>query len=411
MQRWIMHIDMDAFYASIEQMDQPAFRGKPLIVGEGPRSVVSAASYEARKFGVRSAMPIIKARKLCPDGIFVPVRIKRYVEVSRMVMNALRAFSPVIEQASVDEAYLDATGLERLFGKPEELAQSVKNTVRESTGLTCSVGMAPVKFLAKIASDINKPDGMKIIYPEEVAAFLRTLPIGKIPGVGKRTLDVFSAMGITTGNDILRFPREFWERRLGKAGIGIWQKAQGIDPTPVEPYTDPKSESAEHTFAEDTLDRELLHVWLLRHAERVSAKVRSMGVKGRTITLKIKFYDFQSITRSRTLKAPTDSTSVLYATGISLLDGVSPTKKVRLIGLGLSCFTASTDQLSLFGTETNAYAKRDKALDAAIDHIRKRFGAAALMRGKIFASQASNAKDSCPGPNTRKKTASGHGGA
>ena len=404
MQRWIMHIDMDAFYASVEQMDRPEFRGKPLIVGEGPRSVVSAASYEARKFGIRSAMPIAKAKKLCPEGIYVPVRMKRYAEVSRKVMDALSGFSPVIEQASVDEAYLDATGLERLFGKPEELARSVRKNVREATGLTCSVGMAPVKFLAKIASDINKPDGLKIIYPEEVAAFLRALPIGKIPGVGKRTLDIFNAMGIETGNDVLRFPREFWERRLGKAGVGIWRRVQGIDPSVVEPYTDPKSESAEHTFAEDTLDLELLKTWLLRHAERVSAKVRTMGVKGRTVTLKLKFYDFQSVTRSRTLSAPTDSTNVLYEIAESLLDGFTLSKKVRLIGLGLSGFSGGSGQLTLFSPETGINAERDTALDKAIDQVRKRFGNAALMRGRIFENEKSGKYSSARRAEEKRKT-------
>lgn len=382
-----MHIDMDAFYASIEQMDNPEFRGKPLIVGEGPRSVVSAASYEARKFGVHSAMPIATAKKLCPGGIYVPVRRKRYAEMSQKFMEVLRCFSPVIEQASIDEAYLDATGLEHLFGTPKELAQSVRKNVRAATGLTCSVGMAPVKFLAKIASDINKPDGMKILYPEEITAFLGELPIGKIPGVGKRTLDVFTVMGITTGSDVLRFPREFWERRLGKAGIGIWQRVQGIDPSVVEPYTPPKSESAEHTFTEDTLDMELLKTWLLRHAERVSAHVRSMGVKGRTVTLKLKFYDFQSITRSKTLSESTDSTNILYKTAESLLESFTLAKKVRLIGLGLSGFAEHSSQLSLLSSESSVDVARDAALNKAIDQVRQRFGNTALMRGRIFESE------------------------
>lgn len=400
MQRWIMHIDMDAFYASIEQLDHPEFCGKPLIVGQGTRSVVCAASYEARKFGVRSAMPVPKAKKLCPEGIFVPVRMKRYVEISHRVMETLRQFSPYIEQASVDEAYLDATGLENLFGKPESLALTVQKAIHEATSLTCSVGMAPVKFLAKIASDANKPNGIKIIYPNDVKQFLATLPIGKIPGVGKRTLDTFKGMGIVTGSDVLRFPCEFWERRLGKAGVSIWQRSQGIDPSGVEPYVDPKSESAEYTFNEDTLDTELLKTWLLRHAERIGAKVRAMGVKGRTVTLKIKFYDFQSVTRSRTLSEPTDSTQVLYKTGESLLDGFQLTKKVRLIGLGLSGFANMPNQLSLFSTKDEKHSQRDMALNKAIDQVRQRFGNMALIRGKIFESEIQKKKNTPHGQKT-----------
>ncbi|WP_223290488.1 DNA polymerase IV [Nitratidesulfovibrio sp. SRB-5] len=338
-QRWIMHIDMDAFFASVEQMDDPSLRGKPVAVGGSHRGVVSAASYEARRFGVRSALPMSTALRLCPHLIVVPGRMRRYAEISHRIMDALREFSPLVEPASVDEAYLDATGLERLFGPVENMGMAVKARVLDVTGgLTCSVGAAPVKFLAKIASDVNKPNGLFILYPEDVAEFLRTLPVGRIPGVGKRSLDALEQLGVRFAGDVLRYSREFWERRFGKGGVHLHERASGVDPREVEPYSEPKSESAENTFSEDTADRAVLRRWLLAQAERVGASLRRQRLAGRTITLKVKYADFRSISRSHSLPEPTASTETIFDEACRLLDALTLADRVRLIGVGVSNF-------------------------------------------------------------------------
>ncbi len=253
--RHILHVDMDAFYASVEQVDQPDLQGKPVIIGKGKRGVVSAASYEARKFGVHSAMPIFEARRLCPKGVFLPVRMSRYREVSRMIMAILGSYTPLMEKASVDEAFLDVTGTERLFGTPVQVAESIKSRIRKETGLTCSIGVAPNKFLAKIASDLEKPDGLTVIPHEKVKDFLRYLPVQKIPGVGSRTLDLLKGLGVVYAADILRIPEDFLIRKLGKAGYELIDRARGMDDSPVIPASEPKSFSAEHTLSDDTCDQ------------------------------------------------------------------------------------------------------------------------------------------------------------
>ena len=387
MQRWIMHIDMDAFYASVELLDNPELKGKPVIVGGGARGVVCAASYEARRYGVRSAIPMFQARKLCPQGIYLPVRMPRYAEVSRSIMAIVSRFSPLVEQASVDEAYLDATGLTRIFGPVRELGTALKAAVREESGLTCSVGLAPVKFLAKIASDMDKPDGLTILEPEALPAFLAALPVGRIPGVGKKNLLVLENMGVRNCGDVLRYPRDFWVRRLGKGGESLHDRAGGIDPRPVIPHEPPKSESAENTFAEDTLDRELLETWLLKQAERVGASLRRQRLAGRTITLKVKYADFTTLTRAKTLDAPTSGTRLIYETAVALLRKLNPRQKLRLIGVGVSHFGEDTSQkqFSLLAEKSqDAQSGKDEALDKVLDTLRERFGKEAVVRGKLF---------------------------
>jgi DNA polymerase IV len=380
-QRLILHVDMDAFFAAVEQLDNPELRGKPVIVGRDERGVVSACSYEARAFGVHSAMPSSRARRLCPQGVFVPVRVRRYAEVSRQVMAVLENFSPLVEQASVDEAYLDVTGQERIFGPPEQLGTALKQAVREASGLTCSVGMAPVKFLAKIASDQNKPDGLFIIRPEEVRAFLHTLPVSKIPGVGKQTVERLTGLAVRTVGDVLRYPQHFWQNRFGKWGELLYDRARGVDPRPVIKDRPAKSEGAENTFASDCDDREELKRWLLDQAERVGRRLRRDGHKGRTVTLKVKFNDFVTITRSKTLPEATNATLLIFETVSALLDAEKLPRKVRLIGLSVSNFSRGTKQLSLLeGPET----ARDQALDRTLDAIREKFGVASLVRGRVF---------------------------
>jgi DNA polymerase-4 len=380
--RFIAHVDMDAFFASVEQLDHPEWRGRPLAVGDGPRAVVSAASYEIRKFGVHSAMPVLQARKLCPQGLFVPVRMWRYKEVSRRVMAVLQRFSPLVEQASVDEAYLDATGLERLFGPPEEFAAALRATVRAETDLTCSVGVAPVRFLAKIASDFHKPDGLTVIRPADVRPFLDALPVQKIPGVGGRTLEILRGLGVRSAGDVLRHPAGFWRAKLGERGLWLHELALGIDDTPVTPFTPAKSSSAENTFRRDTRDPAVLRRWLLLQSERVGADLRAMGVRGRTVTLKAKFADFRQVTRSRTLDEPVNDTRSIFETALDLLDELAPRQDLRLIGVGVSQFGEKPRQLSLLEEPRDSRSK--DALDSALDRVRDRFGKGAITRGDLL---------------------------
>lgn len=382
--RVILHLDMDAFFASVEQHDNPALRGLPVAVGGEHRGVVSAASYEARRFGVRSAMPMTQARRLCPGLVVVRGRMGRYAEVSRQVMALLREASPLVEQVSVDEAYVDLTGTERLLGPPPEAGESLRARVLQATGLTCSVGIAPNKFLAKIASDVNKPDGMFVLRPQDVADFLRDLPVGRIPGVGPRTGEALARLGVRTAGDVLARGAEFWARRLGERGQELHARAQGLDSSPVVPYHAPKSSSAETTLDRDTTDKTLLARWLLAHAERVGRDLRRGGFKGRTVTLKIKYSDFSQHTRSRTLDEPTDVTALIFETGRALLRETRLERPVRLIGLGVSNFGHGQTQFSLLPAPEHDRAAELARLDRALDAIRDKFGRDAVARGLLF---------------------------
>lgn len=386
-----MHIDMDAFYASVEQRDHPEWRGRPLVVGLGERAVVAAASYEARKYGVRSAMPVFQAKRLCPQAIFVPVRRERYAEVSRQIIHILENFSPLVEQASIDEAFLDVTGMEGLFGSVEKLAKKIKAVVRNDTGLTCSIGLAPVKFLAKIASDLQKPDGLSVIYPRNISSFLETLPLEKIPGIGRKALQQTASFGIHTAGDARKYSENFWTQHLGKIGKTILDRCRGIDPGKVKPFIPPKSESAENTFAQDTADPEELKTWLLQQAERVGASLRKQGYKGKTVTLKVKYEDFSQVTRSCTLRSPTCSTRMIFETGRELLQAMNIQKKVRLIGLGVSRLDNREKHvpLNLPGLEDETGfdkmdEKKEEILDQALDAARQKFGKGAIIRGRLL---------------------------
>ncbi|MDR1489744.1 MAG: DNA polymerase IV [Desulfovibrio sp.] len=382
--RWILHLDMDAFFAAVEQLDRPNLRGLPVIVGGAERGVVSTASYEARKYGVRSAMPIFEARRLCPKGIFLPGRMRRYAEKSWEIMERLKLYSPLVEPASIDEAYLDATGLELVFSSAENMAKILQKDIFESSGLSCSIGLAPVKFLAKIASDLNKPAGLTVLRHEEVPAFLEKLPIGKIPGVGPAMLKKLELMNVRFASEARRFPAAFWEKHFGRTGVMLYERAGGIDPRMVQPRSEPKSESAENTFAEDTADPALLSVWLMRQAERVGRSLRRQGLSGRTITLKVKYSDFTQRTKSRTLDEPVHSTRLIYETAMELLQEFAPLRPLRLIGTGVSKFEAQARQLRLLANLTKRDKERDAALDAALDNLRGKFGDEAVVRGKLF---------------------------
>lgn len=392
-ERYILHVDMDAFFASIEQRDNPEYRNKPVIVGGQTRGVVSTCSYEARCFGVRSAMPIFEAKRKCPKGIFISQRGKIYREVSKQIHEILQNYSPLVEMASVDEAYLDITGLYNLFGSPMEIAQKIQEEIYVKTnGLTCSIGIAPIKFLAKIASDENKPNGIFVITNETMPVFLNELSISKIPGVGKKFLEELKKIGIKKCADVLRLEKIFWENKFGKAGIMLFERANGIDTREVEPCTVKKSESAETTLSENVYDKKVLKKWLLIHAERIGTRLRKDNLKGRTITLKVKFADFKQITRQLTLEKRTNATDTIFENACILLDELSFSKAVRLIGIGVSCFDddKKNKQLSLLAFADKQEEQRENLeirrshLDAALDTLRERYGKSAVVRGKLF---------------------------
>jgi len=381
----ILHIDMDAFFAAVEQLDNPELRGKCVIVGgRSERGVVTTASYEARRYGVHSAMPMFEARRRCPHAIIVPGRMARYKAVSQQVMTLLKAFTPLVEPVSIDEAYLDITGEERLFGPPEEVARRIKNSILQTTGLTCSVGGAPLRFLAKIASDMNKPDGLTILHPHEVPLFIEYLPVHKIPGVGKVTQEHLAGMQVKTLGDVRRYPREALLARLGKFGHRLIALSCGEDPTPVTPHTPVKSVSSENTLPRDTNDRSVLHGLLLHHAEDVGRQLRRLGLKARTITLKIKHADFQQASRSHTLRGPIQSSEAILKEVDTLLRDYPLTRKVRLIGVGASNFVPSETpvQTDLFAEGGKSLANWEK-VDHAVDAINERFGSGVVHKASL----------------------------
>jgi DNA polymerase-4 len=386
MNRVILHIDMDAFYASVEQVDHPALKGKPVIVG-GPsnRGVVCAASYEARKFGVRSAMPIFQAKQKCPNGIYLPVRMARYQEVSKKVMDILAGFSPLVEQVSVDEAYMDISGIDRVLGSPKKTSLQIKQSIKKATSLTCSIGIAPNKFLAKIASDIEKPDGLTLIEPDEVLPFIATLPIRKVPGVGEKTVGRLEEIGVHMLGDVQKTGEGLLLERTRKFGRRLLDLSKGIDESPVVPYSEPKSISCEETLAKDTDDMDILKRVLLMQSELVGRRARAKGLMGTTVTLKLKRGDFRQMTRSVTIEEPTNSSNVIYEQVVKLLKVVK-VSKFRLIGVGLSNLVSAEEskkQLNLFQVGApgkKPWAEAEKAMDA----IKERFGGDAIKRGGLL---------------------------
>ena len=381
----ILHIDMDAFFASVEQRDHPELRGKPLVVGgDSGRGVVAAASYEARRYGIHSAMPMFMAKQRCPHLQVVSSRKGRYGEVSRTVMAILNRYSPVVEQVSIDEAYLDAAGCDRLHGPPAAMARAIKADIRESVCLTCSIGVAPLKFLAKIASDMDKPDGLTVIAPESVPEFISNLPVEKVPGVGKQAFQQLKRMGILTLGDVRIRKASALVERLGKFGYRLADLAHGRDETTVCPHSPTKSISTEKTLARDTRDREQLNRHLLSQSEEVARQLRRQGFLARTITLKLKNSDFRQITRSATLDRPTHASETIYETARTLLARQALDQPIRLIGVGASALIADTipQQASLFADATVRSDGWEK-VDRAVDRIAERFGASAVHRGSL----------------------------
>ncbi len=376
----LAHVDMDAFYASVEVRDRPALAGKPVIVGGGMRGVVSAASYQARRWGVRSAMPMYQARRLCPQGVFLPVRMARYRQVSRQVMEVLSRFSPLLEPVSVDEAYLDLGGTEGLWGPPRQAGETIKRAVREATGLTCSVGLAPLRFLAKIASDRDKPDGLTVV--EDVESFLETVSLAEVPGVGQSTRRRLEAMGIRRLVEVRGLGPDRLERALGAMGLRLWDLARGVDPRGVTPRRAVKSLSHEVTLARDTADRERLEAVLLGLCQRLCRRLRRQGLSGRVVTLKLKHADMRLVTRRQSLPRPCDQAGPLFRAARHLLGAYGSPGPFRLIGVGISGLEPSQRQVAeLFRRREE---ERQAALARAEDQICRRFGEQALTRARIL---------------------------
>ncbi len=381
----ILHIDMDAFFASVEQLDNPELIGKCVIVGGmSNRSVVSAASYEARKFGVHSAMPMYKARQMCPDAVFLPPRMKRYKELSRQIMAILKNLSPLVEPISIDEAYVDLTGCERLHGDPLTISNKLKQEIRTKVHLNCSVGVAPNKFMAKIASDMNKPDGLKIIMPEEAPEFIKSLPVSNVPGVGTKMKNQLHHLGIIILNDVANYPEGLLIKKLGKFGKRLIELSACIDRSCVVAESCRRSVSCEETLAYDTKDRNLLRKYVLRFSEAVGKELRMLGMKAKTIHLKIKHADFQQVTRGVTIEKQTQASEIIFSEAIQLLNNYPLEKEVRLIGVGASGLVpmGTYTQMDLF----NELKKRDdnwERLDRVMDKIEKKYGNNIVRRASL----------------------------
>jgi len=388
---------MDAFYASVEQRDDPSLRGKPVAVGgPAPRGVVSAASYEAREYGVHSAMPMVRALQICPQLIVPPLRMDKYAQISRQVFEIFRSFSPLVEPLSLDEAFLDLSGTERLEGPPKAIARAIKARVNKDLDLVVSVGLAPNKFLAKIASDLGKPDGLVVVEPAAVEVFLRPLPVSRVFGVGKVTQKGLHDLGINTIGELAEFPRAVLRKRFGELGDQLWSLARGIDDRPVEPEQAPKSIGHEDTFTEDMEDPAELEQILLEQADRVARRLRKGGWVARVVVLKAKTHDFKLYTRRRALQRPTSDGDVLARTAQELLAKLLRTAgphtsrgpnqpaplKLRLTGVTAAELSQSEAPRQLTFDEPE-HARKDK-LAETLDSITERFGKQMLSRASTL---------------------------
>ena len=399
--RTILHVDMDAFYASVEVLDNPQLSGQPVIVGgAGARGVVASCSYEARAYGVCSAMPSSRARRLCPRAVFVPGRHDRYAEVSSQIHAIFQSFTPLVEGISLDEAFLDVSGSVRLFGSAPEIAGQIRRRIRTELGLGCSVGVAPSKFLAKLASEAAKPSsdlrgvsqgkGVVVVGPGQELSFLHPLPIDALWGVGPATAERLRRLGVTTVGELAALPAATVEGAVGKAaGAHLLRLANGLDDRRVEPDREVKSISHEETYAVDRVDVDGLHDEVVRMADAVAARMRKAELAGRTVTLKIRYGDFRTVTRSRTLPKGLHDGQSLAAVAGEILDGVELGDGIRLLGVGVSNLAAGGAepvQMQLFrgtsdhGHETDQEERWRSATDA-LDSIRDRFGAEALAPG------------------------------
>jgi len=381
--RVILHVDMDAFYASIEQRDDPELRGKPVVVGGASRGVVAAASYESRVFGIRSAMPMAEARRRCPDLVRVAPRMAHYQAVSREIFSVFRDFTPLVEGLSLDEAFLDVTSSRRLFGNGRNIAVAVKDRIRERTGLTASVGVATNKLVAKIASDLDKPDGLVVVAADRLHEVLDPLPVSVIPGIGKQTLSRLQAIGVRTIAELRGAPDRDLEPVFGRFTQRTRERASGIDDRPVVASRAEKSISNEQTYDTDLCDRRDLQRQLLRLTERTSSRLRKAALCAGTVQVKIRQSDFKTFTRQRRLTPPGNGTDQIYALARELLDtwlNGNPDARIRLLGVGCSSL-APAEQPDLFGDGDTGPAS---GFDRTVDEIRDRFGSDSLTRARTL---------------------------
>jgi nucleotidyltransferase/DNA polymerase involved in DNA repair len=389
-QKIFLHVDMDAFFASVEQHDHPELKGRPVVVGAPPdrRGVVAAASYEARGFGIHSAMPSRTAYQKCPEAVFLPGNMARYKQVSREIMRIFESYTPLVQPLSIDEAFLDVTGAQRLFGSAKTIAEKIRHDIREQTGLTASVGVAPNMFLAKIASDMDKPDGLTVVpfEPEAIKEFLAPLPIGRIWGVGKVTRKKLLSLGLSTIGKLQTCDRRTLESALGRRAAEMFCRlAHGIDERDITLETEEKSISNETTFPEDVSDREQIEAAYLRLIDKVGGRIRKAGFFATTVHLKLRWNDFSTITRQTRLARPCCDDITLRESGMHLLNEHLRNRPVRLIGFGVSGLTGTdapqTNQLNLFEMPDTALHEKRSRLSHAADRIKNTFGKNSLRRG------------------------------
>lgn len=377
---------MDAFFAAVEQRDNLSLRGQPVIVGGNPdsRGVVSTCSYEARRYGVKSAMPLAQAVRLCPQGIFLPVNMKLYQQVSRQVIAIMASYTPLVEQLSIDEAFLDVSGCTSLFGAAEKIAKDIKSRVAQELGLNISMGISYNKFLAKLATELGKPDGLRVIRRDEIPDLLTPLPVRYIWGVGDKTLKILAGIGIKTIGDLRETPVQVLEKRLGSQALHFLQLAQGIDERPVEIDRESKSMGKEITFDQDVADAEYLDNVLLEFTQQLARRMRLLNLQARSITLKIRYANFQTLTRSKTIPESSDSELKIYQIAHELLSRLQQSEhKVRLIGLYLGHLSPYADlqQGLLF---EQACEVENRELVKTLDQIRSRFGEDKITRASLL---------------------------
>ncbi|MFC3688426.1 DNA polymerase IV [Aquipuribacter hungaricus] len=379
----VLHADMDAFYASVELRSRPELKGLPVIVGGGTRGVVLSATYEARRSGVHAAMPMGRARRLCPQAVIIQPSHGQYAEVSRGVMEVFRSITPAVEPLSLDEAFLDVSGALRRLGSPSAIATALRDRIADEQGITVSVGVAASKFVAKLASSAAKPDGLLVVGVADTVPFVHSLPVADLWGVGPKTHEVLTRLGLTTVADLAHTPVRTLERALGQAqGAHLHELAWGRDPRSVVPETRGKSISADETFSRDVDDPRVVHRELLRLSERVAARVRGEGMVARTVVLKVRFADFTTITRSRTLRQPTDLGRDVHAAAVQAFDGLGLDRaRIRLVGVkaeGLQPLETAPLQLELGAPE---HGWRDA--ERAVDDLSRRFGAGVVRPGTL----------------------------
>ncbi len=382
--RRIMHIDLDAFFVSVEQVLNPELKGKPVVVGGRPdrRGVVAAASYEARAYGVHSAMPLLTASRLCPQAVFIEGNYQRYREASQKFMAILADFSPYLEPLGIDEAYLDVTGFESLHGSIINMARKMKQRVNDELGICASIGIASSKVVAKVASDASKPDGLLEVAPGDERSFLAPLPVNKLPGIGKKSELILKNLGISTIGQLAALPAGVLKSHFGTYGRLIHDHANGVDDRKVEPPATAKSISRETTFSRDTRDVEIVPATLRYLSERVGSELRQKGMLAKCVTLKLRYADFTTITRQQTLYKAADTDQVIFTTGLKLLKNELQRGKqaVRLIGIGVSNLVESGKQPDMLDSN----AQRLEHLNAAIDRIRRKYGFTAIQTGQTL---------------------------